>query len=319
VNVLVTGAGGFVGQHLVKALVARGYEVVGGTLAGELPTIGVLTAEEIESVRWHELDVTDDDQVNRVVEIAAPTWVFHLAGQSSVGSSFGDVIGTWQVNATGTLRLLVAIGRNHDARSRVVVASSGEVYGAVPEREQPIHESRAPAPSSPYAASKLAAEVAVLQLSRSGAADAVIARSFNHTGPGQSTRFALASWAEQLSLIATRRSAARLQVGNLAVRRDWLDVRDVVAAYLLLAECGRNGEIYNVCSGAARSLEDLARMMIELTGTQVELSEDPTRLRPADIPLLTGDPGRLQSLGWKMTVPLRETLRDLLADASEAG
>jgi nucleoside-diphosphate-sugar epimerase len=168
---------------------------------------------------------------------------------------------------------------------------------------------------SPREAAKLAAEVVATQLSRVGSADAVVARSFNHTGPGQSTRFALGNWAEQLGRIAGGSAEPVLRVGNLQARRDWLDVRDVVRAYIILAEAGSPGEIYNVCSGHSYSLEDLARMMIEATGLDIELVVERSRLRPADIPLLMGDPTRLEALGWRPRVPLRQTLGDLLGSA----
>jgi GDP-4-dehydro-6-deoxy-D-mannose reductase len=312
-NALVTGAAGFVGQHLARALLRGGWSVTGGTLDGTRPPAGVLEPEEVAAIHWVALDVTREESIVPVLEGSAPRWLFHLAGQSSVGSSFGDVLGTWDVNASGTVRVVSEAARLFGDAVRMVLVSSGEVYGAVPAAEQPIAEGRVPVPLSPYAAAKLAGEVGALQLARTGAADVVIARSFNHTGPGQSSTFALASWAEQLARVRAGEADPVLRVGNLEVWRDLLDVRDVVAAYLLLAERGERGGVYNVCSGEARSLRELAGELIEVSGTGARLETDPSRLRPADIPHLRGDPARLRELGWTPTVPIAESLRDLFA------
>jgi GDP-4-dehydro-6-deoxy-D-mannose reductase len=319
-EVLVTGAAGFVGQHLVRALLRSGCSVVAGTLEGEPPAVGdgVLDPSERAAVRWVPLDVTDDGSIAALLADATPSWLFHLAGQSSVGSSFQDVLGTWEVNATGTVRLVAAASERFGGAVRLVLVSSGEVYGVVPPAEQPIAEDRPTAPVSPYSAAKLAGEVGALQLARAGRADVVVARSFNHTGPGQSTRFALASWAEQLARIAAGEAEPVLRVGNLEVWRDILDVRDVVAAYLSLAERGGSGGVYNVCSGEAYSLATLARTLIDLSATEAELVVDPSRVRTADIPLLRGDPTRIRELGWSASIPIRQTLQDLFSFMSRS-
>jgi len=298
---LVTGAAGFVGAYLVRSLAEDGAEVFGGTPEADPRQRG--------EVSWLTLDVTSADSLSAAMEAARPDVVFHLAAQASVGASLNDAEGTWLVNATGTLRLLQAVG---DA-ARVLIVSSAEVYGAVPEAEQPLRESRALRPCNPYAASKAAAEMLAVEASLSGRCDAVVARSFNHTGPGQDARFSLPSFARQLAAIGRGEGEPVLRVGNLSARRDFLDVRDVVRAYRVLAERGARGEVYNVCSGQARSIRSLVDEMVSISGTGARVEVDEARVRPVDVPVLRGDPARLHALGWAPEIPLERTLADLLA------
>lgn len=312
-RVLVTGAAGFVGQHLIRHLLEEGCSVFGGTQGGEPPRESTLSEQELRRVRWLPLDVTADDSVSSVVRESAPDRVYHLAGQSSVADSFSRPLDTWDVNATGTLRLLCSLAELTGSGTRVLLASSAEVYGKVPEAEQPIPEDRPLRPASPYAASKAAAEMAARQASATRGPQVVVARSFTHTGPGQDRRFALPSFAHQLAEVRAGRCEPVLHVGNLAVRRDILDVRDVVRAYRCLVERGQAGEAYNVCSGEAHELDRTVEQMIELSETGTRIEVDPERFRPIDLPLLVGDGSRLRALGWAPEIPLRQTLRDLVA------
>jgi GDP-4-dehydro-6-deoxy-D-mannose reductase len=312
VRVLVTGAEGFVGGHLLRTLARDGdHDVVAGSWSGALPDGDAAgSARDVEIVR---IDITSDESVHAIVREHRPEWVFHLAAQSSVGRSFDDPAGTWEVNATGTLRLAEALRTAGGAR--LLVISSAEVYGTVPPEAQPITEEAPLRPATPYGASKGAAELAALQAAAEGGVEVVVARSFNHAGPGQDERFVFPSMARQL--VRIRRGAAEptLWVGNLSVRRDFLDVRDVVGAYLLLMKEAPSGGIYNVCSGEARSLQDMVQRLIELSGTRAKLEVDPARFRPVDIPVLFGDPAKLKRLGWEPEIGLERTLRDLLDEA----
>ncbi|HEU0298511.1 MAG TPA: GDP-mannose 4,6-dehydratase [Longimicrobium sp.] len=301
-RVLVTGAAGFVGAWLVRGLAADGHTVVAAGQEGHAAPADAAGAE------WVGIDVTSTDSVAAVMERAAPEAVVHLAGQASVGDSFHDPLGTWDVNATGTLRIAAALPKG----ARLLLVSSAEAYGSVPEAEQPIREERPLRPCNPYAASKAAAEMAALQAGESGGIRVVVARSFNHTGPGQDERFALSSFARQLALIRAGGAEPVLRVGNLSARRDLLDVRDVVRAYALLVTAGAPGTVYNVCSGEARSMETAVQELVELSGTKARLEVDPDRVRPVDVPLLLGDNARLRGLGWEPRIPFRQTLADLL-------
>lgn len=301
-RVLVTGAAGFVGSWLVRDLVGDGHSVHAAGQPGHAVPADRAGAE------WLGMDVTSAESVAEAVRRAAPDAVFHLAGQASVGDSFHDPLGTWDVNATGTLRVASALPKG----ARLLLVSSAEAYGAVPEAEQPIGEDRPLRPCNPYAASKAAAEMAALQAGESVGIEVVVARSFNHTGPGQDPRFALASFARQLALIRAGGAEPVLHVGNLSARRDLLDVRDVVRAYRRLMESGAPGRVYNVCSGEARSMQEAVDELVEISGTRARLEVDPERVRPVDLPLLLGDNARLRGLGWEPAIPFRQTLRDLL-------
>jgi GDP-4-dehydro-6-deoxy-D-mannose reductase len=301
-RVLVTGAAGFVGTWLVPALVADGHAVYAAGHPGTAVPADGMGAE------WVGMDVTSAESVAAAVQRAAPDAVFHLAGQASVGDSFRDPLGTWDVNATGTLRVAHALPKG----ARLLLVSSAEAYGSVPETEQPIPEDRPVRPCNPYAASKAAAEMAALQAGESVGIQVVVARSFNHTGPGQDPRFALASFARQLALIRAGGAEPVLHVGNLSARRDLLDVRDVVRAYLALMRDGKPGSVYNVSSGTARSMREAVEELVDLSGTRARVKVDPDRVRPVDVPLLLGDNARLRGLGWAPAIPFRQTLADLL-------
>jgi GDP-4-dehydro-6-deoxy-D-mannose reductase len=307
VRSLVTGAAGFAGSHLSRALLAAGHQVFGTLQPGHAAPAGV------PGVRWVEMELTSSPSIAAALEAAQPDRVYHLAAQASVGESLRDPLATWEVNATGTLRLAEALG----GALRLLFVSSAEVYGVVPDDDQPIRESRRSHPTNPYAASKAAAEMAVLEAAHAHGTHTVIARSFNHTGPGQDPCFALAGFARQLAAIRAGRAAPVLRVGNLEARRDYLDVRDVCRAYLMLLEAGAPGAVYNVATGAACSMAELVAMLVELSGTGARVEVDAGRVRPLDVPLLSGDPSALRALGWEAEIPLRQTLAELLAHEME--
>ncbi|MGH9126656.1 MAG: GDP-mannose 4,6-dehydratase [Acidimicrobiales bacterium] len=289
-RVFVTGGHGFVGPWLTRHLAERGDEVV---------------------VADPAVDVTNPAALRPAVEAARPEVVYHLAAQASVASSWDAPAEVFAVNALGTVHLLGAV-RDCAPGARVVLVSSVEVYGVVPAAELPLTEDCPFRPATPYAASKAAAELAGLQAHLGWGLDVVRVRPFNHTGPGQADRFFAPAMARQI-VEGQRRGVTELLTGNLEVRRDLLDVRDVVRAYRLLAENGAAGDVYNVCTGTSVALTDVVQQLVSLVGWPMVVRTDPARLRPVDLPDLRGDPARLvQATGWQPEFGLGETLRDVV-------
>lgn len=312
-RVLVTGGGGFAGQHLLREILRSEPAAVACTVLGDPPR---LPAEHpFAAVHWLSLDLMSNESVRSILCGFEPDVVYHLAGQASVGQSLEEPLETWEVNATGTVRLLAELLESGRRKVRFLLASSAEVYGSVPGERQPIGEAMPRRPLTPYGSSKAAAEIAAIQMGSSGEVEAIVARSFNHIGPGQDQRFVLPNMAMQLAAIRRGEREPVLRAGNLDVERDFLDVRDAVRGYRVLMERGEPGEVYNVSSGRALSLLAVLQRLIDISGTGAKLEIDPDRVRPIDIPLLVGDPSRLGSLGWEATVDLDTTLRDLLAEA----
>jgi GDP-4-dehydro-6-deoxy-D-mannose reductase len=304
VKVLLTGADGFVGGWLIRALLADGHSVVGTRRSPDLIS-PVLTPEEAGALEWRPLDLRSTDSVNAAVRGAWDA-VVHLAAVSSGTEARRDPGLAWEVNAAGTARLVEAM---LPGSARLLLVSTGEVYG---------HGSGAPhgegdpvVPCSPYAASKAASELAALEASRRSALGVVIARPFPHTGPGQDGRFVLPALAARIKT-ARRIGAPAIATGNLEPVRDVLDVRDVAAAYLALLKSGRAGEVYNIASGTGHRLADLLRRMQELLGSRVVAEYDAALARRSDILHLVGDASRLRATGWMPRIPLDRTLQELL-------
>ncbi len=291
---LVTGADGFVGRHLTAHLADCGDEVVGTDPSHGGP------------------DLLDADALRDLVGEAAPEAVFHLAGWADVAASWsapGDVL---RVNAEGTLNVLTA------ARSagvaRVLTVTSADVYGVVAPADLPITEDTPLRPVSPYAASKAAADLVALQAHLGFGQDVVRARSFNHLGPGQGDRFVCSAIASRIAANETS-GGDEVAVGDLTPLRDFTDVRDVVRAYRMLAVGGRPGAAYNVCSGVALPVSELAERLLAMAAHPMRLVPDPDLLRPVDVPELRGDPGALAAdTGWEPEVDLADTLADVMAD-----
>lgn len=305
-RLLVTGADGFVGRHLVRRLTEDGHSVGAACRPGG------------RGVDWGDRDVTpvsleltDDASVREAVGYG-PDAVIHLAAVASNREAHADPGLAWTVNAAGTARLAEALGRRmaEGSRIRLLVVSSGEVYGPGPTA--PRRETDSVAPSTPYAASKAASELAGLEVWRRTGLPVMIARPFTHTGPGQDTRFALPAFAERMRE-ARATGATRVRSGNLAPVRDLLDVRDVVDAYVRLVASGEPGETYNIARGEGNTMRELFDRIADLVGVRVEPEPEPSLARPSDIPHLVGDSAKLRrATGWAPTRSLEGTLRGLV-------
>lgn len=297
---LITGIGGFVGSRLARHLLERGDQVSGTYLD---------TAPDLPGVDLHEADLTDRAAMERAVHAAGPDVVFNMAGLSHVGESWNWELlpGYYWVNVVGTENVVAAAAA---AGRKVIVVSSADVYGLVPEAAQPIPEDRKIAPQSPYALTKAASER--IALSRG----AIVVRSFNLIGPGQAAKFALANWATQLAAISRGERPPVLEVGNLESRRDFVHVDDGAAAYRLLAESGAPGTVYNLASGRAVSMREALTRLLRVSGVSVEVKEGAFPPRPQDIPVLSGDASRLRDLGWRPERTLDDALSDLWRSVS---
>jgi GDP-4-dehydro-6-deoxy-D-mannose reductase len=281
--ILVTGAAGFVGRHLLELL--RGDAVA------------------------LDADVRDGDALAKAVREARPRAVVHLAAVSSVGDSWAEPAEAWHVNAVGTVNLLAAVAAERP-QARILVTSTGEVYGRA--EQLPTTEEAAAAPVSPYAASKAAAEIAAGQSARARGLDVVVPRAFQHEGPGRDERFAVGSWTRQLAELE-RTGGGTLRVGDLGARRDITDVRDVCTAYAALLDPAVPAGVYNVASGQAVSMQEVLDMLVSLVSVPVSVEPDATRMRPAELPVVWGDASKLRAAtGWEPRIPLRQTLEDAL-------
>jgi GDP-4-dehydro-6-deoxy-D-mannose reductase len=229
-----------------------------------------------------------------------------------VGESWENPSEVLKVNVLGTAEVLAA-ARTLPSPPVVLVVSSAEVYGAVSPEQLPLGEDTPTAPATPYAASKLAAEAVALQAWRGYHQPVIVVRAFNHIGPGQSPNFAVPALAKRI-VDARRSGSDALRVGTLTTRRDFTDVRDVVAAYRLLVWHGAPGGVYNVCSGRDVAISEVAQKLLTLAHAKLELVTDPDLVRPVDVPVLRGDPTLLHTTtGWAPSIPLATTLADVLA------
>lgn len=287
----ITGGRGFVGGHLVDHLRHSGDDVV---------------------VADREVDVTDRSAVAAALARSRPDVIYHLAAMTSVAESWSRPTEYTRVNVLGAAHVLDAA---HEVvpEARVVLVSSAEVYGIVREEELPLTETSATAPANPYSTSKVEAELVAREAARSRHQNVVIARPFNHIGPGQSTAFVVPALVRRL-LDANAQGRHFIFVGDLTTRRDFSDVRDVVRAYRLLSEWGRSGEAYNVCSGHDVALSDVAEEIRRRINPDVELLIDPELLRPVEMPVSRGSSQKLHdATGWEPTIPLARSLDDVIA------
>lgn len=306
-RVLVTGAAGFVGSHLLSFLRGEAVEVFGMDLPGTRVASG-------EGVTGIAADMNDPEAAGRVIEEAAPDRIIHLAGQPSVHRSWAEPGETLRTNILGIVNLLDA-ARERGLQPAVLVVGSAEEYGLVEPSQIPLVETTPLRPSSPYAVSKVAQAALARLYGPAGGMRVVLARTFNHTGPGRGALFAESSFARQIAEIEAGLKPPALMVGNLEAVRDFTDVRDVVRAYWALLGSGAAGAVYNVCSGRGWSIREMLDMLLEHARANIEVRVDPERLRPSDIPVLVGDPSELRAVtGWEPRVPLRVTLADLLDD-----
>jgi GDP-4-dehydro-6-deoxy-D-mannose reductase len=302
-RVLVTGATGFVGEHLMRLLLSLRHSVYGTYLSP--PPEWRLDA------RLFRCDVRDVAQVRGITRKIRPDRIYHLAGQSSPSRSLEDFRGAFDTNFWGTYNVLEA-ARQEAPRSRILVVGSGQCYGQVKASRLPITEDQALAPPNPYALSKAAADMLASQYHSRFGLHVIRARPFNHTGPGQQKGFVCSDYARQIAAIQSGRGRAVLRLRDPQVRRDFSDVRDVVRAYELLLERGKPGEVYNVASGKSVSVKQIVLSLVSFGSRHIQVSVVRRGLRSGDVSTLYGCNRKLRhATGWKPAYTMRQTLEDL--------
>ena len=305
-KVLITGIAGFAGSHLAERLAGR-CEVWGLHIDSNFSNL-----EGIKGLNLVECDMTDYGKLSSVVEKLKPHSVYHLAGQSLPSLSFKHPGETLRTNIFSTLNLFEAIAA-FSPQTVVLNIGSADEYGEVEEADLPVGEKTELRPLNPYAVSKVTQDLLAFQYSKSKGLKIVRARPFNHIGQRQAPTFVASEFAKRIAEIESGAADDDvLTVGNLDIAKDFLDVRDVVAAYELLVEKGASGEVYNICSGRAYKIGDIAARLTSLSTRKIKIIEDSSRRRPTDTLAIYGDNLKIRSLGWAPTRGLDETLKDLL-------
>lgn len=294
---------------MAEEVFKKGEEVFGICLACE-------SRENVEKIkknlRLFNCDLTNFEQLSRLVKRINPDRIYHLAALSSVGESFSHPLDIIENNIHGTLHLLEIIRKLEKPINTLVVGSS-DMYGIVKPKDVPITEERPLLPISPYGVSKAAGDLLAYQYYKSYGVYVIRARAFNHSGPRQRTGFVIPDFSSQVAQIEEGLSPPVLKVGNLSTKRDISDVRDVVRAYASLMEKGKAGEAYNVCSGQTYSIRNMLEILLSLSKKKISVEVDEKRNRPAEIPILLGSNLKIRkATGWKPKIPIQKTLEDTL-------
>jgi len=306
---LITGIAGFVGSHLAELLLSKGFEVYGLSRPRS-------KMDHIESIinklHLEDADLLDSHSLYGTISRIKPDYIFHLAAQSFVPTSWVSPSVTLEVNIIGSANLFEAV-RQAKIDPVIQIACSSEEYGLVYPNECPIKETNPLRPQSPYAVSKVAMDYLGYQYFCSYNMKIVRTRGFNHTGPRRGVTFVTSNFAKQIALIEKGKQESVIYVGNLEAQRDWTDVRDMVRAYVLAVEKCEPGEVYNICVGSAVKIKDMLNLLLSKSKVKVTIKEDSSRMRPSEVPVLIGDNTKFcQKTGWKPEIPFEQTMEDLL-------
>lgn len=305
---LITGASGFVGNHLARLLIKQNVEVWGTTLHDSETVDSDLT----RAVSLLVCDIRDRQQIDKVLKLVKPDYVFHLAAQSSVGRSWDNPSETIEINVLGTAQLLDGLVR-HQLYAKTVLVGSAEEYGKIALPGEPILETTTLNPVNPYGVSKAAVSMLFGQYVAKFGLPLVYARAFNHIGPGQGPGFVTVDFAKRIAEIERCHQEPLMKVGNLDAKRDFTDVRDVVRAYWALAREGKTGQIYNVASGHGRTIKEVLQTLLDQVAVDIKIQQSPSAMRPSDAPVLIGDINKIiTETGWRPQFSIEETLEHLL-------
>ncbi len=307
---LITGITGFAGSHLAELLLKNDIAVY-GTARPRSKTDNIDDFKD--KILLEDADILDSHSLYSIMVKIKPDYVFHLAAQSFVQSSWGSPANTMEINIVGSVHLFESI-RRAEIDPVIQIACSSEEYGLVYENEVPVKEENPLRPQSPYAVSKVAMDYLGYQYNQSYGMKIIRTRGFNHTGPRRGEVFVTSNFARQIAEIEKGKRKPVIEVGNLDAKRDWTDVRDMVRGYLLSVEKGEPGEVYNICSGEAWKISKMLDLLLNESKVKVEIKQVPERMRPSDVPILLGDYSKFnKQTGWKPEIPFEQTLKDLLS------
>jgi GDP-4-dehydro-6-deoxy-D-mannose reductase len=306
---LITGIAGFVGSHLAELLLAKGFEVYGlcrpRTKMDHIASI-------INKLHLEDADLLDSHSLYGTISRIKPDYIFHLAAQSFVPTSWVSPSVTLEVNIIGSANLFEAV-RQAKIDTVIQIACSSEEYGLVHPDETPIKETNPLRPQSPYGVSKVAMDYLGYQYFCSYGMKIIRTRGFNHTGPRRGETFVTSNFAKQIAMIEKGKQEPIIKVGNLEAERDWTDVRDMVKGYLLSVEKCDPGDVYNICTGHGVVVQDMLTILLGMSKSKVTVTQDPSRMRPSEVPILVGDNSKfVGKTGWKPEIPFEKTMEDLL-------
>jgi len=303
---LIIGAAGFVGGYLADYLQKDcGWSVFATKMRQE--------TFQKEGVPAYDLDILDAEAVQKLLVLTEPDYLFHLAAQSSVAFSWKNPDLTLDVNIKGCVHVLEAV-RNLEKKPRILLIGSSEEYGAI-SGEKPVGEERILHPGNLYAATKACQNMLGKIYADAYQMEIIMVRAFNHIGPKQASVFVVSDFCKQVAEIEAGKRKPVMQVGNLSAKRDFTDVRDIVRAYAMLIQKGKAGETYNVGSGNAISIQEILDKIRMLSEKEIRVETDPSKLRPADVPIIEADIQKLkEATGWERQIPLEQTLEEILND-----
>jgi GDP-4-dehydro-6-deoxy-D-mannose reductase len=312
-KILITGISGFVGGHFVHHLATRHHDLEIHGISRSKPAWDFVPPmpELSGNSHFHKADLMDIPKIKSLIEEIQPDYIVHLAAQSSVAESWKTPVDSFLNNTNIFLNIIDTV-RLDDFTARVLSVGSSEQYGIVTEKDLPLDEKSPQKPANPYAVARVAQEQLARIYAEGYGLDICCTRSFNHCGPGQSDRFVVSSIVKQFVQIASGDQEPVIHIGNGAIIRDFIDVRDVVSGYFLLLKSGKSGEVYNICSGKGRAIMDIVTMLSDMLDISVEIKQEQTQIRPIDNPMIVGSSGKIQSeLGWHPVIPFEQTLRSM--------
>ena len=310
-KILITGASGFVGSHLVDYLALDSNNILFGTHFSKSPPKNLDKSKE--RIQLLEIDLRNENEVYNLVDKVKPDVIYHLAAFTSAADSFKSPRETVLNNIACQINIFEAMRKSKLLNSRTLVVASAEIYGTVKKEDLPMDEETPLNPTNPYAVSKLTQDFLGRQYFLSYGLKTVRVRPFNHVGPRQAPNFVVSSFAQKIVEIEKGKRAPILPVGNLEAKRDFTDVRDVVRAYSLLMEKGEFGEVYNIGSGTSYKISEVLEKLLSFSSAKITVNVDKSLFRPIDDPDLVCDATKINRLtGWKPEIPMEKTLKDTL-------